>query len=253
MALWAVLFPLDPGHKSLHNLRDFLASPYGPGQSGQSLAVCVWKGLRMSARRYPIVFCLFALLAGGCNSPYHADRGALVGGLLGAGTGAVVGNALGSTAAGAAIGAGVGALGGAAVGSGMDEIEARNRAMIAQQMGREVRAGAVTVDDVVMMSQAGVDEELIVNHIRSNGVARVPGAQELVELKQQGVPVSVIRAMQAGPPPPAAQPVVVREVAPPPVIVEERIYGPPPCYYPPPYYHRHHPPHVSWGVSVHDF
>lgn len=222
------------------------------GCGTESLAKIVRKGLQMTRRfKYPLALYLFAIASAGCNSPYHADRGALVGGLLGAGTGAVVGNALGSTAAGAAIGAGVGALGGAAVGSGMDEVEARNRAMIAQHMGREIRAGAVTVDDVVMMSQAGVDEELIVNHVRSNGVARVPGPQELVMLKQQGVPVSVIRAMQEGPPP---RPVVVqREVAPPPVIVEEHVYGPPPCYYPPPYYRRHHPPHVSWGVSVHDF
>ena len=36
---------------------------------------------------------LTVLLAAGCNSPYHADRGALFGGLLGAGTGAIVGDA----------------------------------------------------------------------------------------------------------------------------------------------------------------
>jgi len=46
--------------------------------------------------------------------------------------------------AGAAIGAGVGALSGAAVGSSLDEIEARNRAMIEAHMGRQIAAGAVT-------------------------------------------------------------------------------------------------------------
>ena len=34
----------------------------------------------------------------GCQSPYHTDQGALLGGVLGAGTGAVVGHALGNTA-----------------------------------------------------------------------------------------------------------------------------------------------------------
>jgi hypothetical protein len=189
-----------------------------------------------------------ALISSGCNSPYHADRGALVGGLLGAGTGAIVGNALGSTGAGAAIGAGVGALGGAAIGSGMDEVEAKNRAMIAAHMGREVRPGAVTVDDVIMMSRAGVDPSLIVNHINGNGVARAPGPQDLINLQQQGVPSEVIRAMQQGPPPRPPGTVVVREMPPPPVIVEEHCYGPPPIIY---HHGHHHGPHVGMGVVFH--
>ena len=60
---------------------------------------------------------LATLALGGCQSPYHSDRGALFGGLLGAGTGAIIGDAVGDAGAGAAIGAGVGALGGAAVGA----------------------------------------------------------------------------------------------------------------------------------------
>ena len=196
---------------------------------------------------------LAALLLTGCNSPYHADRGALFGGLLGLGTGAAIGDALGNAGAGAAIGAGAGALTGAAIGDSLDEMEARNRAMIAAQLGREVRPGNVSIEDVQMMSQAGVDDELIINHIRANGVTRVPGPHELINLKEQGVSTAVIRAMQE-PPRPRQETVVIERPAPQPVIVEEYHYGPPWWNRPPHYYYRyrHREPRVGWGVSFHN-
>jgi len=183
----------------------------------------------------------------GCRSPYHADRGALFGGLTGAGVGAVVGDAVGNAGAGTAIGAGVGALTGAAIGQGMDEVEAKNRAMIEQQLGRQVAAGAVTTGEVVAMTQAGVADELIINHIRAHGMATPLGTNDLISLQQQGVSTSVIKAMQA---PPPAKPVVVREPAPQPVIVEEYHYAP--AYWgPPPYRYRRRPPRpgVHWGIA----
>ena len=150
--------------------------------------------------------------------------------------GAVIGGATGHPGAGAAIGAGVGALTGAAIGHGQDEIEARNRAMIAQQLGRQVNAGAVTPNDVIAMTRAGVNEELIVNHIRAHGMAAPLQAADLINLQQQGISPRVIATMQACPPQPPPQPVVVAQPAPPPVVVE---YGWGPRYYP----HHHY---YSW-------
>ena len=203
--------------------------------------------------RLPVVWRIPAAallcLAAGCYSPYHADRGALLGGLGGAGVGAIIGNQLGSTGAGAAIGAGVGALTGAAIGSGLDEVEARNRALIAAQMGREVRAGAVTIDDVVAMSQAGVGQELIINHVRAHGMVAPLAAADLIHLQQQGVSTAVIQSMQSVPAP-AAQPAVIA-TAPPPVIVEEHYIAPPWYGHHHHHYgHPHHGPRVGWGVSV---
>jgi hypothetical protein len=168
----------------------------------------------------------------GCCSPYAADRGALTGGLLGAGTGAVVGHALGSTGAGAAIGAGVGALSGAAIGSHIDETEARNRALIAQQLGREIAANAVTINDVIAMTQAHVNEDLIVNHIRAHRMAAPLTTNDLINLPRYGVSPRVIAEMQAAPPGP-----VVVQPPPPPVVVEEPYYGPH-VYVVPHYYHH---------------
>lgn len=167
----------------------------------------------------------------GCQSPYHSDQGALLGGALGAGTGAVVGHALGNTAGGAIVGAGVGALSGAAIGNAQDEMEAKNRALIAQQLGRQVAASAVTPNDVVAMTRAGVNEELIVNHIRAHGMAAPLQTQDLINLQQQRISPRVIATMQACPPAPPPG-VVVQEPPPPPVVVEGYPYGysGPRCY-----------------------
>jgi hypothetical protein len=213
---------------------------------------------------------LLTVLGSGCQSPYHADRGALGGGLLGAGVGALVGNAVGgggllgagvgalvgnavgNPGAGAAIGAGVGAVSGAAIGAGMDEVEAKNRAMIEQQLGRQVAAGSVTTDEVVNMTNAGVDDQLIINHVRAHGMAVPLSSGDLILLKQQGISPSVVEAMQTSPPRVAQGQVVVAQPAPQPVIVEEIHYGAP-YWGPPPYRHyRHYPPRpgVSWGVAV---
>ena len=169
---------------------------------------------------------VLASLVAGCESPYHADQGALFGGLLGAGTGAVVGHALGNTGAGAAIGAGVGVLSGAAIGAGMDQSEARNRALIEAKLGRQVAAGAVTVPDVVSLTRSGIDEGLIINHIHAHGLAAPLQASDIIYLQQQGVSRNVIAVMQTEPVAVVAQQVVpVYESPAGGVIIEER-WGP---------------------------
>lgn len=190
---------------------------------------------------------VFATL--GCASPHRADQGAMLGGLLGAGTGALIGDASGNAGAGAAIGAGIGALSGAVVGSELDAIEAQNRAQIEAQLGRQLREGAVTVEDVVMMSENGVSDELIVNHVRANGMRQPPNTQDLIYLSQQGVSSRVVSAMQEPPRQREPEKVVVREPSPP-VVVHE-VYGPPVYHCPPRHYWRHyrHRPGVSWGIS----
>lgn len=200
-----------------------------------------------------------ALLLSGCRSPYRADQGALVGGAIGAGTGAIVGNAIGGAGpAGALIGAGVGALSGGLVGSELDQMDAENRARIASTLGRQVQAGAVDVAEVVSMSQAGVSEDLIVNHVRIHGMNRPLTSQDLIYLNQQRISPAVVQAMQQ--PPPVRQatytsytepaPVIVRESRPV-VIVEEDPWCGPPVFY---HHRRYHcpPPGMSWGFTYHN-
>jgi Glycine zipper len=198
----------------------------------------------------PLVLAITVLIASGCQSPYYADRGAGLGALAGAGAGAIIGDATGGNAAsGALIGAGLGAVTGGVVGSGMDEMQARNRAEIAAQMGRQVPAGAATIDEVVAMSRSGVDPMLIQNYVRSSGMARPLASSDLIYLHNQGVSRDVIQVMQSPPVPP---PTIIAQ-GPPPVIVEEHYYGPPMWHPHFGYRHcypHHHGPHTSFGISV---
>lgn len=182
----------------------------------------------------------------GCQSPYYADRGAGIGALAGAGAGAIIGDAVGEAGAGTAIGAGLGALTGAAVGQGLDDIAAQNRAEIAAQMGRQVQAGAATVGEVVTMTRAGVDTQLIRNYVRTSGFAGPLHANDVIALHNQGVATEVIQELQNAPAPVA---VASRQ----PVIVEEHYYGPPGPYCAPRFhYHSGHHirPRVGFGVHI---
>jgi outer membrane lipoprotein SlyB len=198
---------------------------------------------------------LVLVVTAGCRSPYYADRGALFGGLTGAGVGAAIGNAAGNTGAGAVIGSAVGALTGAAVGENIDADLARSRAEIEARMGRQMQ-GAVTAQDVIAMTQAGLSDDVIATHIRANGVAQPLSVNDLISLRNMGVRDNVINAMQQTPPrgalqpagaypvypgyPPPGHPVIVEHVYPP--------WGPPP---PPFVYYQYRRPRsrVSWGFA----
>jgi hypothetical protein len=191
---------------------------------------------------------LLSMTLAGCASPFYTDRGALVGGVGGAGVGAAVGEAVGHPGVGALVGAGVGTVTGAAIGNSMDQQQARNQAMIASQMGRPIPPGAVTINDVLAMSRSQLDEDVIVNHIRSNGVAQPLAAGDLIVLTQQGVSKRIIEAMQASPPYPGG-PNVVRvpgPPGPPAVLVDQRYIGPP---YPYPYPYPYPPPPPAYGFG----
>jgi hypothetical protein len=206
--------------------------------------------------RWLLLACASLLAAAGCHSPYRADQGALLGGLTGAGVGALVGEAVDQPLAGAAIGAGVGALTGGVIGSNLDQIEAQNRAMIEARLGRPAPAGAVTVEDVIAMTQSGVDPDVIATHVHIHGVMTPLQAADLIYLQNNGVDKRVVQAMQS---PRAGRSNVVQASGAQPVIVEEHIHydpwGPPHLHY----FHHHHGhrrwrarPNVSWGLSFHN-
>ena len=181
-----------------------------------------------------LVTALFALQAAGCA--YNTGRLAGVGAV----TGAMAGGAVSKHGKGALIGSAIGAVSGAAVGSAIDEEAARNRAAIEQRIGQPAQ-GAVSFEQVVAMTQAGLSENVIASHINTYGVLRPPTANDLIQLRQSGVNDSVLQALQsAGAPRIAAQPapVIVREHWPSVIHVPVR---------PRPYCG----PRFGWGVSVH--
>ncbi len=177
------------------------------------------------------------LTMSGCAMDDHTGQGALFGGALGAGTGAIIGHAAGNTGAGAAIGAGVGALTGASIGSERDADEARARAAGDQARAQQAMTAAVGVPDVVAMTQARVDEGIIIDRIHSRGIAAPLQTNDVIYLHQQGVSGNVISAMQSQPVATQMPPPGQYYYPPPPgaVIVDEGYYyGRPRYYYPPP-------------------
>ena len=209
-----------------------------------------------------LVLSLLASLAHG-QSPYeYRTDGAVVGGLLGAVTGGALGNTKGKALPGALIGGAVGALTGAAVGDSIDNKVARNNAIYEQRLAAQAQATqAVSLQDVMSMSQARLSDNVIITQIRTRGVLARPQPNDLIALSQAGVSDAVIAAMQTAPL--ATVPVVSPTY--PTRVVQEHVYVTP--SYPPPVYfyygapyHRHYyppppPPHryapgVHWGITI---
>ena len=103
-------------------------------------------------------------------------------------------------------------------------------------MGRSPAAGAVNINDVVAMARSGVNDQLIVNHLNANGLARPLQVDDIIYLQQNGVSPAMIDTMQRTRVAVAASPgMVVVPGGPPPVVVAEPYYYRP--YYRRPYYY----------------
>lgn len=147
-------------------------------------------------KRCACLYIATLLAASGCESTSYGQRGTVLGALGGGGIGALIGRATGHTGSGALIGAGAGALTGAVVGSTLDDIDARNRAEFSAQLGREVDPGGATTTEVLAMSRAGVDLQLIINYVNRAGMVQPLTVQDVIYLHEQGVNSDVIQAMQ---------------------------------------------------------
>ena len=171
------------------------------------------EGGTTSASLFPcLALVLTTLTMSGCAGD-NAGQGALLGGLFGAGAGRS-----GRARRGQHRGRGRhrrwrGALTGAAIGASEDEQEANARAAAQAQ----AVAAAVTVPDVVSMTQARLDERLIIDRIHTRGIVAPLQTNDIIYLHQQGVSDNVIAAMES-------QPVATAMVQPPPYYY----YAPPP-------------------------
>ncbi|MHB0958068.1 MAG: glycine zipper domain-containing protein [Pirellulaceae bacterium] len=204
------------------------------------------KRLSISLLVVPLLTCA------ACRSPYYADRGAAMGGVAGGLAGAALGDRSNNALGGALIGTAVGALSGAAIGDSMDAEVERRQALIEAKVGRRM-SGAVTTSDVMTMSRSGLGDEVIINHVRANGMVSQLTPNDIIQMHENGVSERVINAMQ--------QMASTQVVAPPaaysaPIIIEESYMVPPPywrprpyCYGPGPYHHHYRRAGASWGFS----
>ena len=125
----------------------------------------------------------------GCSTMNNTERGAVSGGVLGGLAGTVIGGMSGHPGAGAAIGAGSGALLGGLVGNEEDRQDRRAAAWAARN--------ALSVNDVVQMSQRRVSDDNIIASIYNSSTAFNLSSQDIIYLHDQGVSDRVIAAMQA--------------------------------------------------------
>lgn len=184
--------------------------------------------------------------------------GTVVGGAMGAITGAIVGGRK-NRGEGALIGAGVGALTGNLLGRSKDRADEQRVAVGAaatSQLNQQALAMAVTNYDLVSMTRAGLDDEVIISAMRSRGAQLDLSPQGLIALKQSGVSDRVvIAAQQMGAsrpygPTPVIGPVtpVVTEVVPTSTVIVAP--GPwRPYHHHHYYYHRRPRTFISYGVG----
>ena len=167
----------------------------------------------------------------------HTTQGATLGGVAGAIAGGIIGHQNDETPEGALIGGAVGAIAGGLLGNAKDAQVARDHHYQHQLWHQQQqitqmqqRLQAVSLAEVVQMSRSGLSDAVIMNHVRTHGVAHQLTAREIIDLHRNGVSEPVITAMQQAP---RSYPVqTVARVSPPrpTTVVVEREYHVAPRY-----------------------
>ena len=133
----------------------------------------------------------------GCQN--NTQTGAALGTGVGALAGTVVGHQVGHKGAGALIGGLAGGLTGAAVGNAQDAKEERNAAVARAatvQANQRAAQRALVNSDIITMTQNGLNDEIIINAIRSRGGRFRTNSEALIALSQAGVSQPVIMEVQ---------------------------------------------------------
>lgn len=132
----------------------------------------------------------------GCQTvgPGAATGGAF-GTLAGGLTGAAIGSKEGKSPEGALIGALAGGTLGSVAGNAIDREVERQR-FDTQQAIQQRRLAAVSLDQIIQMSQSGLASDVIARQIQNQGVVRRPTIDDLILLKNNGVDDIVIQSFQ---------------------------------------------------------
>ncbi|GIW79203.1 MAG: hypothetical protein KatS3mg105_1010 [Gemmatales bacterium] len=130
----------------------------------------------------------------GCQSMTPTDRGVLGGGAIGAGTGAIIGDLAGNAGAGAAIGGAIGAITGGLIGNEIEQAEHRAQAQAAAQLEAK---NYIDKAEIIQMVHGHISDSVIIAKIRSSGTVFHLTAQDVLDLKANGVSDAVIQEMLA--------------------------------------------------------
>ena len=111
--------------------------------------------------------------------------------ILGAGTGALIGAHNDEPLAGALIGGTLGALAG--------ESERRSENRYAEKLNDDreyLKRHAVTLDQLLELTQAGVADEIVITQIHNKGAAQILTTEDIILLSKSHVAADVIKAYQ---------------------------------------------------------
>jgi len=208
----------------------------------------------MQRLSFALAICGLAGLLSGCAAGYNTTGGTILGAGLGAFTGAAIGDHTGHAGGGALIGAATGAVAGGLLGNAEDAREERDAAVAQahyERAAHEAHERAMKNADIVLMSQNGVSDDVIISSVNNRGGLFDLSPAGIIHLKNNGISDRVILAVQsaASPPPPGLvrvggpyPPVPVTEiyVAPRPVASLGVMIGPGRPPYGPPPRHWHH-------------
>jgi len=191
----------------------------------------------MKRQTYALVPAILAgaLLSGGCESMSGTAKGGLIGGGAGAGLGALAGSASGNAGKGALIGGLAGTVIGGIVGNDVDSEEKKRterRLAVAESRPAMIQSNSARlgVFDVIQLSKEGMNEDVIINQIRSTGSTFQLSTEDVRALSANNVSPRVIVEMQNRQPVARVvhqQPQVIYHHRPQPVYVVDP-YGPPP-------------------------
>lgn len=196
------------------------------------------------------LLCLAAVLSVcGCSANSHAERGTAVGGATGAVAGTMIGAQTGNAGKGAVIGTMAGMVAGNLIGQDMDQQEIAQEKYYTEAYA-SAEARAVTISQLLELSDAGVADDVIIATIRQNGVREQLSTEDIITLTRRNVSSDVIKAYQT---PPARELPPSRRVSRDPVIIQR-------SFHQPAYrnssnagiYYRQPLPHgrAQWGVTI---
>ena len=154
--------------------------------------------MRLSSLLPTLILPLFIGCAGfgNTNTATETTTGAVIGGI----TGGLIGDHNDDPLAGAIIGTTAGALLGNATGQANNRIDAE---IAASEQDYQERA--VTINQILAMTQAGVDDAVIISRIETNGPAQTLTTDDIIFLSKSQVAATVISAYQTPPAPPARE------------------------------------------------
>ena len=117
---------------------------------------------------------------------------------------------------------------------------------------REVRPAGLSIEEVARMSKAGLSDAVLLEKIKSDGVAARPSADQVVSLKNEGVSEAVVAAMLTAP---------VVEAQTVETVYDYSYYGYPyyypysyyPYYYPYSYYGYGYPYYYGYGYGYYPY